>query len=697
MNLLSRMKILIAKGSSDFKELPKILECQDYDLRITPTGKKILEEVPLYSPDLILLSSLLPDIDGFEVCRSLKENQITRNIPVVFLMDKSHRECIARGFSVGGIDYIKKTCLREEILAKVQTHLHFNALVKQDKQFDQLKVKNAELEKEIADQKRAVTIARIQNQALEAFAQGNKLSDIIDFLTKGLESQFEGSMCSVLLFDDEDQSLHHCSSPSLPLEFSQAIDGMKIGPVVGACGTAAYTKKLVVSENIETDPLWARARKFALSHNLRSCWSRPILTSDGKLLGTFAVYYNVPRRPEKEELDLIESFAYVAGVAIGSVELKKNSKAKSDFLARMSHELRTPMNAIMGFTQLLGMDNQNPLNKNQKEHLGIISSAGKHLMQLIDEVLELAKIETGNLSLSIDVIHLNALVENVLSISKPLADEKGVTLECLKQEGEDYFIEADSLRLIEVLLNLISNAIKYNKSGGSVQLILEKRNGVTIRTGIKDTGHGISKENISRLFKPFERFDVDSELIDGSGIGLSISKQLVEKMNGTIGFESEFGKGSLFYVDMPIAEEKEVVRKVAACVKECSPFLSLEKKVIVYIDDMPNNLKLMRQIFTQRKNIELLSAMNAQDGIELILQELPDLILMDMQMPEMDGITAFKKLQSIHETKSIPVIALTADAMETDKKKALDMGFHAYITKPMNVIQFLCEIDEALS
>lgn len=231
-------------------------------------------------------------------------------------------------------------------------------------------------------------------------------------------------------------------------------------------------------------------------------------------------------------------------------ESEKASLAKSEFLSRMSHELRTPMNAILGFTQLMGMDAENPLADYQKKNLEHISSAGKHLLELINEVLDLSKIESGKVRIAMKPVNLTEVVKDVIALAKPLADPNGISIECQNSSGDDYFVEADRLRLSQVVLNLISNAIKYNKPNGSIVVSFEKRGNNKMRLGVRDTGRGISSKETGEMFKPFERFNVDYEKIEGTGIGLAISKQLVEKMNGTIGFESVVGEGSFFYFDL---------------------------------------------------------------------------------------------------------------------------------------------------
>jgi len=367
---------------------------------------------------------------------------------------------------------------------------------------------------------------------------------------------------------------------------------------------------------------------------------------------------------------------------------ESSNKAKSEFLARMSHELRTPMNAILGFSQILLMDQGKKLNDFHKENLGRIYSAGKHLLELINDVLDLSRIETGDLKLSISLIDIVPVIDNVLSIAKPLADEKEQTLEYEETPAYGFYSEADPVRLKQVVLNLVSNAIKYNKIKGKVSVSLQKLDGDKVRIGVKDTGHGIEKSKQDLLFKPFERFDKDAESIEGTGIGLSISKRIIEMMSGEIGFESKIGEGSFFYIDLSLANDSPEIQSNE------KTEIEIERKKVLYLDDVTVNIELVKQILKERPHIELISASNSLDKIEMALQQNPDMILMDINLPGEDGMNAFEKLQSIDDIKNIPVVGLMAHAMDANIQDALNSGFKDCLSKPIDIEKFLKAVDK---
>ncbi|GJL77036.1 MAG: histidine kinase [Nitrospinaceae bacterium] len=376
---------------------------------------------------------------------------------------------------------------------------------------------------------------------------------------------------------------------------------------------------------------------------------------------------------------------------------EKANSAKSEFLSRMSHELRTPMNAILGFGQLLEYDTKEPLTESQKPKVSEILKAGNHLLELINEVLDLSRIESGELTLSIENVNLHALVEETIFLVVPLAQQYDIQIENkIPDASNSVFVRADRTKLKQVLLNLISNAVKYNCKKGSVILDCERGPANKIRVNITDTGPGLSMEQQKHIFEPFNRLDADKTDIEGTGIGLTITKRLLETMEGSILLKSQPEKGSCFIIELP--EGKEIQPDgLDSCqkAKELQPD-SGQRYTLLYVEDNPANLNLVEQILECRPDITLLSASRSQLGIDLACSHKPDLILMDIHMPEMDGITAMKKLKGYEETRDIPIIAVSANAMKSDIEKSLKDGFDAYITKPLNIKEFFAKIEAHL-
>lgn len=377
-------------------------------------------------------------------------------------------------------------------------------------------------------------------------------------------------------------------------------------------------------------------------------------------------------------------------------EAVKANHAKSDFLSSMSHELRTPMNAILGFSQLIEVSATDKQTKHNIEH---VIKAGNHLLTLINEVLDLSKIESGTLDLSLEDASLNKILEESFTLIYPLAEKHDIQIIDNISKQSNHCIHVDYTRFKQVLLNLLSNAVKYNHPGGNITIKCTSPSPQRLRISVLDTGTGLNKEQQKHLFIPFERVGAETTEIEGTGIGLVITKQLIEMMGGSIGVESQAGIGSDFWVEVNLIKETKPSIAITTSKDEQSiesETTSVPAKTILYIEDNPINQILIEQIVESLTPHTLILAADAALGLELAKTQSPALILLDINLPGMDGYEALKHLKANEETQHIPVVALSANAMKSDLKKGQTAGFLDYLTKPIDIKQVVSVINKIL-
>ncbi len=479
----------------------------------------------------------------------------------------------------------------------------------------------------------------------------------------------------------------------------EALTGCTRDELIGAPFKSYFTDparaeagiKLVLSDKKVTDyELTACARdgkKTVVSYNATTFYDR-----DRTLQGVFGVARDVTERKRFEQA-LQETNVEMESAKSAA---EKANLAKSDFLSGMSHELRSPLNAILGFAQLMDTATPPPSDV-QKESITQILQAGWHLLKLINEILDLSVVESGKVSLSLEPVVLSEVLSECQTMMEAQAQQRGILM-TFPQFEQPSFVWADQTRLKQIVINLLSNAIKYNQSSGRVTVDYTVISSDRIRISFKDTGAGLSPEKMAQLFQPFNRLGQEAGSVAGTGIGLVVTKQLVELMGGVLGVDSTVGEGSVFWVELrstPAPELKTIAPEHAAPKLAIRP-LDAPQKILLYIEDNPANMRLVERLIDRRTDIKLLKAVDGLQGIALAKSSLPDVILMDINLPGISGIDALKALQEDLATAHIPVVAISANAMSRDIEVGRQLGFFRYLTKPIVVEEFMTTLDLAL-
>ncbi|HHQ69243.1 MAG TPA: response regulator, partial [Halothiobacillaceae bacterium] len=468
--------------------------------------------------------------------------------------------------------------------------------------------------------------------------------------------------------------------------------------------------EVVISTDTPNDP-----RSSALPHGhpvLQNFMGVPIM-DEGKVIGMYAIANS--RAQISEDLaawlqpftatcalmirlyrQMAERERIMDELARARDEQERASRAKTDFLSAMSHELRTPLNSIIGFSQLIRSSKRDHIPDRTRRQVEQIEKSGHHLLELINEVLELSRIESGKLHLSIEPVDVSAVITAAIETTEGMAEIANIQFITEQIEDCHAWVNADFTRLKQVIINLLSNAIKYNREDGRVFIsCLEQHDDVII--SVRDEGIGIAAENKDKIFQPFNRLGAEDSAIQGTGVGLSLTKQLIEAMNGEIGFNSVVGDGSTFWIRLPKAinsvsnainaespqPQKVTVKPTTAQATAASDAPSTT--TVLYVEDNPANQRLMEDIFEDIEQTQLHIAADADTGLMLAQHLNPDLILMDLHLPGMDGYAALKALKANSKTQHIPVAAVSANALESDIKSGKRAGFVAYLTKPVDI------------
>ena len=657
-----RADLLMVDDTPDnLHRLAALLEQHGYAVRGALDGESALDAVAVQPPDLILLDIKMPGMDGFEVCAELKRRPQSRDIPVIFLSMTEELKDKQRAFDSGGVDFITKPFQEAEVLARVETHLKLHRM-------------QAELERQVRE--RTAELER-HREHLEELVE-ERTAELAESERRLKETQGHAHLGQWELYLEENR-----------LEWTEEvfnifeIDRERFGASYEAFLDTVHPEDRAAVDKAYTDSLKNKT-PYEIIHRLRmkdgrikyvreQC--RTEYGEDGKPLVSIGAVQDITLLKEKElELRIAKETAESA------------NQAKSTFLANMSHELRTPLNAILGFSQMLARDDQ--ATENQKEKLAIINRSGEHLLAMINDVLDLSKIEAGRVELEPEAIDLPAMLEDLGRMFEIRAEQNKLRFDLERSPDLAQYVKVDAGKLRQILINLLGNAVKFTREGGfslrARTLPVENDAAMlSLQLEVEDSGPGILPDQQQRIFQAFAQAGHRSSS-KGTGLGLAISKSFVELMGGEIRVESEPGKGALFHVELPVALAEATEEHDSETAKPEVSGLASDQPAwrILVVEDNPENRLLLIELLKQA-GFENRAAENGEQAVTLFQEWQPHFIWMDMRMPVMDGFEATRRIRALAGGDVVKIVALTASAFGELHKKILEAGCDDVILKPI--------------
>jgi PAS domain S-box-containing protein len=570
---------------------------------------------------------------------------------------------------------------------------------------------------DVTERKQAELLQAAQNRALELIVSGAPLPKALAALTSAAETQYGGNAVAAILLVNDDGCLCTGAAPSLPEDYSAAIDGIKAEKGVGTCADAAARNETVITSDIASAPSWNGLSHLPLGIGLKAAWSQPIRSSDGHVLGTFGTYFREAREPTEHERQIVEGLARVAALAIerataeddrrklldseraARAEAERASRMKDEFLATLSHELRTPLNAILGWSQILAGTARTP--SDVADGLKTIERNARAQAQIIEDLLDMSRIVNGKVRLNVQRMALEPTLRASIDAVSPAAEAKGVRIQAILDSHAGPVL-GDSARLQQVFWNLLSNAVKFTPRGGRVQVLLERIDS-HVEASVTDTGEGIKPEFLPHVFDRFRQADATTTRRHGGlGLGLAIVKQLAELHGGSVRAKSAGeGHGATFTISLPVSAltSDEVLRSDGSLLQKTNAskqptFLDigtdLDGLKVLVVDDEPDIRSLVARLLQDRK-AEVVTAGSAAEALDKLKSHRPHLLVSDIGMPNEDGYTLMKQIRALapDDGGQTPAIALTAYARAEDRMRSIRAGFQMHIPKPVEPAELI--------